>query len=172
MWAAGPGDAWAVGDARHCGACEKMAVPRRCLAARPKTCCRYGACRPPAFGRLVQRAQSCATKARRLLGDCASHHARHQQRLGNLASNVWMVAGPDVFVWNGNNYQKYTPSLSDMTAVGGFSTRSLRDRQQRPALSLRWTRFTPVETGTRNNPLWDCAFGDEHVAGGRQRERC
>ena len=62
-----------------------------------------------------------------------------------------MVAGPDVFVWNGNNYQKYTPSLSDMTAVGGFSTEVYVTGSKGQLYRYAGPGFTSVETGTRNN---------------------
>lgn len=70
---------------------------------------------------------------------------------GNLSSNVWMVAGPDVFVWNGNNYQKYTPSGSDLYAVAGFGSALYVVGSKGQLHSFSGGSFTPIETGTRNN---------------------
>lgn len=69
---------------------------------------------------------------------------------GNLSSNVWMVAGPDVFVWNGNNYQKYTPSGTDLYAVAGFGSALYVVGSKGQLLSYSGGSFTPMETGTRN----------------------
>ena len=70
---------------------------------------------------------------------------------GNLSSNVWMVAGPDVFVWNGNNYQKYTPSGMDLSAVAGSGADLYVVGMKGQLHRYSGGSFSSVETGTRNN---------------------
>lgn len=75
---------------------------------------------------------------------------------GNLSSNVFLVAGPDVFAWNGNNYQKYTPTGGDLAAVGGYGAETYVTGGFGQLFRFVGAGFTPVETGTRN-PLYAVA---------------
>ncbi len=70
---------------------------------------------------------------------------------GNLSSNIWMVAGPDVFVWNGNNYQKYTPSGTDLAAVAGYGADLYVVGTKGQLHRYSGGNFSLIETGTRNN---------------------
>ena len=151
VWAAGPGDAWAVGDAGTVVHVKNGSASSMSGGTTQNLLSVWGVSATD-----IWAVGAAGTVVRYQGSSFAPVTAPATTRAissvwGNLASNVWMVAGPDVFVWNGNNYQKYTPSLSDMTAVGGFSTEVYVTGSKGQLYRYAGPGFTSVETGTRNN---------------------
>lgn len=151
VWAAGPGDVWAVGDAGTVVHVKNGTATAMSGGTTQNLLSVWGVSASDVW------AVGAAGTVVRYQGTSfvpvtAPATTRAISSVwGNLASNIWMVAGPDVFVWNGNNYQKYTPSVSDMSAVGGYSTEVYVVGSKGQLYRYAGTSFTPVETGTRNN---------------------
>ncbi len=151
VWAAGPGDVWAVGDAGTVVHVKNGSATAMSAGTTQNLLSVWGVSASD-----IWAVGAAGTVVRYQGTSFAPVTAPATTRAitsvwGNLASNVWMVAGPDVFVWNGNNYQKYTPSVSDLTAVGGYSTEVYAVGGKGQLYRYAGSAFTSVETGTRNN---------------------
>jgi hypothetical protein len=153
VWAAGAGDAWAVGDAgtvvhvKNGSASSMSSGTTKNLLSVWGT----GASDVWAVGASGTVSRYQGTSFALVTAPATTRDLTSVW--GNLPSNVWMVAGPDAFVWNGNNYQKYSPSAFDLSAVGGFSSEVYAVGTKGQLYRYVGTGFSPIETGTRNNLL-------------------
>lgn len=151
VWAAGPGEAWAVGDAGLVVRIKAGSATSMSGGTTQNLLSVWG------IGPSEVWAVGAAGTVVRYTGTAFSPVTAPATTKsitsvwGNLSSNVWMVAGPDVFVWNGNNYQKYTPSGLDLSAVAGNGSDLYVVGMKGQLHRYSGGSFSSVETGTRNN---------------------
>jgi len=151
VWAAGPDDVWAVGDAGAVIHVKAGAATAMASGTTQNLLTVWGTSATD-----IWAAGAAGAVVRYSGGSWAPVAGPPTTKAitsvwGNLSSNVWMVAGPDAFVWNGNNYQKYTPSGTDLAAVAGGGADLYVVGTKGQLLRFAGAAFTPIETGTRNN---------------------